>query len=293
MPEGVVFDLGYAPHEGERLGRAGALRALYRDGLRKVLGLRRRARSKVFPWMLLAIAVLPALFFIAFGILAGTLAENLAEATFFSHSRYFEMTGVIGLIFVALASSELLVPDRVHGVMAVYASRPLSMADYLAGRAASLGTVVFAFMEIPHLVLFFGRAWVSDDGFGSYVVDNVSVLWETSLASLLYFVMYASLGFVVAAFASRPAIAAGVLVGVISISGPATDALVSTGTFRVAGLLALQHHPGYVKDWIMGDDVRTWIPEAAGFEPAVSLAIIAAVAAVSAVVVLRRYRRLR
>ena len=36
MSEGVVYDLGYRPHEGDRLGRAGALRALYRDGLRRV-----------------------------------------------------------------------------------------------------------------------------------------------------------------------------------------------------------------------------------------------------------------
>ncbi len=49
MTEGVVYDLGYRPHEGERLGRAGAVRALYRDGLRRVLGLRRRARAKIWP----------------------------------------------------------------------------------------------------------------------------------------------------------------------------------------------------------------------------------------------------
>ncbi len=286
---GAVFDLGYRPHEGPRLGRAGALRALYRDGLRKVLGLRRRARQKVFPWMLLAIAVLPALFFIAFGVIAG----ELGDADIFDHGLYFELTGAITLVFVALASSELLVPDRVGGVMAVYASRPLTTADYLAGRAASLGTVVFGFLYLPHLVLFIGRAWVSDDGFGSYVTANVEILWQTALASVVYFVAFGSLALLVAAFATRSAAAVFAVVLAVPVSGPASAVLVDSGTFAGAGLLALQHHPGYVKDWILGDNAHTWIPERAGFDPVVSLAMIAIIAVAASAVVLERYRRLR
>ena len=75
MPEGVVFALGYRPHEGPRLGRAGARWALYRDGLRRVLGLRRRMRRKVFPIVLMSIAVMPALFFVAISVVTGQI-EN-------------------------------------------------------------------------------------------------------------------------------------------------------------------------------------------------------------------------
>ena len=60
---GVAFDLGYTPHEGERRGRRGALVTTYRDGLNRVFGVRRRARKKILPSLLVVIAVLPAVVF--------------------------------------------------------------------------------------------------------------------------------------------------------------------------------------------------------------------------------------
>lgn len=287
MAEGVVFDLGYAPHEGPRLGRSGARRALLKDGLRRVLGLRRKARRKVFPVLLITIAVIPALFFVAFGVIAG---EFDAAATLFGHSDYFDLTGSIALIFVALAASELLIPDRVHGTMAVYSSRPLTTADYLTGRATALLIVVFGFLWLPHVVLFLGRAWVSSSGFGNYVVDNVDAVWETALAAAVYFIGYASIAFLVSAFSKRTAVAAGIYLGVMTLSGPITESLVDAG-FPAFGLGALQHHPGYVKDWILSDSTRTWIPERAGMEPIMSLVVIIVITVAAALVVDGRYRR--
>ena len=285
MAEGVVFDLGWRPHDGARLGRAGARRAIYRDGLRRVLGLRRRARRKVFPIAMLSIAILPSLFFVALSVIAG---EFDASATFFGHSEYFDLTGALVLIFTALAASELLIPDRVNGTLSVYASRPLTTADYVAMRAASLATVVFGFLWLPHVVLFLGRAWV--EGFGSYVTDNFEVLWQTALASAVYFLAFAPLGFLVAAFSKRSSLAAGVFLGVVTISSAATRGLIEAG-IDFMGLFAFQHHPGYVKDWIMGSDTHQWIPEDAGFDPAISLLVVVVVAALSSIAVLARQKR--
>lgn len=288
MAEGVVFDLGYRPHEGRRLGRAGAVRALFKDGIRRVFGLHRKARRKVLPAILIAIAVLPALFFVAFGVVAGEFDPG---ATFFGHPQYFDLTGAVSLVFIALAASELLVPDRIYGTMAVYASRPLTILDYLGARAASLATVVFGFVWLPHLVLFLGRAWVDDDGFGNYVMGHLDDLWQTALASVVYIVAYGSLAFLVAVFSTRTALAVFVFLIVVPISGPTTGALVDSGT-SIVGLAALQHHPGYVKDWIMSSDTHRWIPERAGYEPIVSLIVILVVALIAAAAVVRRYRRL-
>lgn len=286
MTEGAVFDLGYRRHEGDRLGRRGAVRALVRDGLRRVFGLGRKARRKVMPILLVAIAVLPAFFFVAIGVIAG---EFDASATLFGHPEYFDLTGAIALVFSALAAAELLVPDRAGGTLAVYASRPLTTLDYLAGRAAALAAVVFGFLYLPHVVLFFGRAWVSPVGFGTHVVDNAGILWQTALASLVYMVAFAAPAFLVAAFSNRIAVASGVYLGIMTISGPTSRALVDAG-FDPLGLAALQHHPGFVKDWIMGSSTRTWIPEAAGFDAWASLAAIVVVTAVAAAVVVIRYR---
>jgi len=284
MAEGVVFDLGYKPHEGIRLGRSGARRALVRDGLRKVLGLRRRARRKILPAILMAIAVIPALFFTAVGVIAG---EFDLTATIFGHASYFDLNGSMALIFVALASSELLIPDRVHGTMSVYASRPLTTPDYVAGRATALAIVVFAFLWIPHLVLFTGRAWV--DGFGSYVAEHYEILWQTALVSVVYFIGYTSIAFLVAAFSKRTAVAAGVFLGIVMMSG-ATAALVEAG-YSAFGLGAILDHPGYVKDWILGASGGDWIPEQAGMEPITSLMVIVVMAVATGLIVIGRYRR--
>lgn len=290
MAEGVVYDLGYHRHEGPRLGRAGALRALYYDGLRRVLGLRRRARAKVLPWGLLAIAVLPAAAFIGIAVFTSQIGD-IGEVTFFSHADYFDLTGTIALLFVAVAAGELLVPDRVNGVLQVYASRPLTANDYLLGRAAALGAVVFSFMYVPHLVLFFGRSWVSDAGFGSYVMGHLGDLWQTAVASLIYFAALAPLAFLLAAYARRPAIAAGAFIGIMALSSPATRALVVEAGFDPFGLFALQQHPVVVKDWLMGVPSTHLVPQRAGFDPWVSLAMIIAVALVCGVMVVHHYRR--
>jgi hypothetical protein len=58
--EGTVYDLGYAPHEGPRLGRPAGIRAMVVDGTRRALGLRRKAWPKVLPWGLIAAAIVPA-----------------------------------------------------------------------------------------------------------------------------------------------------------------------------------------------------------------------------------------
>jgi ABC-2 type transport system permease protein len=173
----------------------------------------------------------------------------------------------------------------------VYASRPLTPGDYLIGRAVALLTVVFGFMELPHLVLFLGRAWVSDEGFGSYVAGNAEVLWQTSLASLAYFAALAPPAFLAASYAKRPAVAAGAFAGVMIMLSPATSALVVEADLNVFGLFTLQQHPAVVKDWIMGTVSSRLVPIRAGFDPWVSLVVMLAVALGSAYLVMRRYRR--
>jgi len=286
-PEGVVFDLGYRPHEGDRLGRAGAFKALYRDGVRRVFGIRRKARRKIFPAILIGIAVLPALFFVAIGVVLGDLGADV----FFDHPEYFNWTGNITLIFCALAASELIIPDRVHGTMAVYASRPLTAVDYIGARALSMAAVVFGFVWLPHLLLLIGRAWTSSEGFTTYLTGHLDLLWQTALATIVYLVAYGTLAFLVAVYSSRPALAVVIFLVVLAAWRATLEALASAG-YTVAALGAVPDHPGYVKDWIMGANSEAWLPETAGFDPIVSLAAIVVIAAVAAYAVLRRYRSL-
>ena len=98
MTEGVVYDLGYTPHDGPRLGRRAAVGATIVDGLRRVLGLRRKARKKVFPWALLAIASIPAIVFVGLAFFLGEFTPD-AESPFGGHAEYFGLAGTMVMIF--------------------------------------------------------------------------------------------------------------------------------------------------------------------------------------------------
>jgi len=285
--EGTVYDLGYKPYEGEHLGRSGSRWAIVADGLRRVLGLRRKARTKIFPWGLMTIALFPAVVFIGIGVIGG---ERITD-DFFSHPQYFELTGPIALVFVALASAELLIPDRSEGTLQVYASRPLTNLDYLGSKAAALVALVASFMMLPQLMLWLGLASISSEGFLSYLGSNLDDLAKSALATVVYLATFVPIGFAVGSFANRTTVAAGAFAAAFFATAPLTSAVIDNNGPDLVSLAALDHHPRYVRDWIFDKDLHAWIPERAGYEPIVSLLAIIAVAAIAGYVVYRRYRR--
>ena len=133
---GAVFDLGYQPHDGPRLGRSAAVRTTLRDGIRRVFGIRRKARRKILPFLLLGMALIPAVVMVGLAFFMNQF--GISEGEFGTALDYFGWTGNLMILFCALAAPELLVPDRSDGVLSVYASRPLTTGDYLAARAAAL-----------------------------------------------------------------------------------------------------------------------------------------------------------
>src|SRR3954453_15030321 len=58
---GAIHDIGYRHYDGPRLGPAYIRRSLFVETLRGAYGLGRSARSKVMPFLLLGVMVLPAL----------------------------------------------------------------------------------------------------------------------------------------------------------------------------------------------------------------------------------------
>ncbi len=292
---GVVFDLGYVPYEGERRARRGAISTTYRDGLKRVFGIRRRARKKILPWGLVVLAILPAVVFVGFAFLLSTFSPD-AESPFGSHADYFSLSGGIVLLFVALAAPELLIPDRREGVLSIYSSRPLRADDYVGARAASLLTVVAAFMLIPQVLMYLGFAALSSDGFFQALISNADEIPKILAATVVYALAYAPLALVISTVATRKAAATGVFLGVIIVGAGLASTLIEATSLpgsRYAALLSFDSHPDFVRDWIFGrgSDADV-IMATAGFDAWVSLLVIAAVAVVSTVLVIWRYRRL-
>jgi ABC-2 type transport system permease protein len=60
VPTGAIHDIGYRHYEGPRLGAGYIRRSLFVETLRGAYGLGRSARSKVMPFLLLGVMVIPA-----------------------------------------------------------------------------------------------------------------------------------------------------------------------------------------------------------------------------------------
>lgn len=288
---GAVFDLGYQPHDGPRLGRGAAIRATVKDGVRRVLGLRRNFRKKVFPWTLFAIALLPAVVFVGLVFFTSQLAgADIIDTPFANHATYFDLASVSVLLFSALAGPELLIPDRTEGVLGVYASRPLTGGDYLAARAGALGIVLLGFMLIPQLLLYFGFAALEPGGFVSNLGSSAAEIPKFLGVAVGYLAGYGAPALLVAAIVKRTTVASGIYVAAMFILEAVANGLVESGT-SAAGVLALVEHPAAIRDAVY-DRRSDLVMYQAGFDVWVSVAVVAALVVLAALVSVRRYRRL-
>ena len=290
--QGAVFDLGYVPHDGPRLGRPAAIKATIRDGLRRVLGLRRRARKKVMPWLLITISILPAVGVVGFLFLTSTLTSaDLTDTPFASHAAYFDIVAGPALLFCAFAAPALLIIDREDGVLSVYSSRPLSTYDYLGARSGALALVVIGFMVLPQTLLYFGFASLGSDGFARSLADGGGDYLRSLAASGVYAVAFGAPALLVATYARRVGVATGVYLGIMFGAGIFPDVLVETGN-NWGGWLAIGDHPTVVRDWLFGRSGAASIPANAGLEWWASPIVIVVIVAGTAVLANRRYRSL-
>ena len=293
MSDAVIYDRGYRSYEGELQGRSRTRRAIVKDGIRRILGIRRKARRKVLPWSLLSIDLLMAAVLVGqlflFGSLAGAEAEGLP-----SYAELFDLYSRVALLFLAITIPELLGPDRAQGVLSVYFSRPMSVGDYLGAKATAYFAVAGALYLVPQTAFHLGAAALADEGFLSYLTGNLDILWKVAISALGFILIHGGVLAVVGAHVDRTSFAAATFLGIL-LAGGNLAGVISQAPFagaRYASLLAFDDHPRYVRDWVFDRDLGSYWPEQAGFEPWVSLVVITVVAVAGSAWVYRRYRRL-
>ncbi len=292
MTDQVIYDRGYRTYDGERTGPGGARKAVYKDGIRRVLGLGRKAREKVYPWVMISIAIGMAAIIIGVHWFIGDLAQSLSEGVP-TYGELFDLYSWIGLLFIAFAAPWLLIPDRTRGVLSVYFSRPLTVDGYLSSKVGAFATVVGGIYLVPQLVLHLGLGLISDDGFLTYMGANLDVLWKVPVITLSFVAMHGALAFLVSAIVNRPGVASAAFLGVL-IPGRFIAAQISEATFpgaRWTSLLAFDHLPRIIRDDLFRDTV-TYPAEAVGFNGWTAAAVITVAVVVSAIIVRARYRRL-
>ncbi|MGH7460430.1 MAG: hypothetical protein ACREMA_05300 [Longimicrobiales bacterium] len=291
--EGTVYDLGYQPHEGERLGRRAAIRAMIVDGTRRALGLRRKAWPKVLPWGLIAAAIVPAAWVVALSfVVSGFSLEDAGP--FGNPAAFFDMIGTLAMLFVALAAPTLLIPDRQYGVLAIYASRPVRASDYLLARGVTLVGLTTFFILIPHTILYLGISALYVDGFRAGLVKHGAQIPEILGTTAAYVLGYGAPAFLIALFVRRVAIATGIYVLAMFLTASLVEAMPRATellVFKLLAPLALFWNPHSVRDWLFDRDPEQFALDRAGLEPWVGAVTIVVIAVLTAVVAQRRYRR--
>jgi ABC-2 type transport system permease protein len=183
-PEGrsVIHDLGYRPYTGPRLGPSAIARALLVTGFRNTFGLGRSGRSKVLPFLLLALNVLPAL------IVGGVMVLVGLKELPIGYARYASTTQVLLGIFVASQAPVLFSRDLRHGTISLYLARPLPSATYAIARWGALLGATLVFLLLPILILYavalLGELDVSDQSHRAAVAAGLAVLLALCLAGV-------------------------------------------------------------------------------------------------------------
>lgn len=147
---GVIHDIGYRRYEGPRMSRAQIIGSLLWAGLIAVFGFGRSGKSKVLPFLLLGITLVPSMIQIGIMVFIGLDADLL------NYSEYNASTSFIVVLFVAAQAPVLFSRDLRSGVISLYLARPLGATAFALTRWASLVLAILAFVLTPLLLIFIG-----------------------------------------------------------------------------------------------------------------------------------------
>jgi len=196
---GVIHDIGFRHYSGPRLGRGYLLRSLYIESLRGAYGLGRSGKSKVMPFLLLAVMTIPAL------IIAVVATVTKSTELPVSYTEYPNSLGLAIGIFVAAQAPALVSRDLRFKVMPLYLSRPLGRNDYVLAKFGAITSALFILIVVPLIVLYVGALlaklpfWAQTRGFLSSLVGAAMLALVLGAIGLLIASITPKRGFGVAA----------------------------------------------------------------------------------------------
>src|SRR5215471_17813921 len=253
---GVIHDLGYRHYEGARLGRAGIIRALYWHSLRSAFGIGRGAKAKIVPILMFALMCLPAV------VNAIVVARSPGHVRIVDYDTYtYRLRSLVMLIFVAAQAPELVSRDLRSHVLPLYLSRPVRRLDYPLAKLAAFTAACLIVIEIPLILLYVGTI-VSSSGVSAIWVQT-RALFPGMLIGVLWAVLLAAIGLVLASLTGRRAYATGVLAIYLFLTWTLSSILVGIaqhGAFAPGANAPLGARlGGLISPFMVLDGVRQWL----------------------------------
>jgi ABC-2 type transport system permease protein len=243
---GAIYDLGYRGYDGPRLGRRAAFATLFWASLRAAFGLGRSGRSKVVPWGLTAIMIVPAA---VAGAIQAIAPGGLSP---FNYDNYLWDLQPILALFVAAQAPELVSSDQRNHVLSLYFSHALARSDYALAKFGAMAAALFVLALAPLLVILLASILASPDVPGA-AGDQLGNLPQTVGAPLIYAVPLAALGMAIASFTPRRAYATGAIIAVFLVSAAVGGILSEAGRGRLSLVAPL------INPFVLLDGTRDWL----------------------------------
>ncbi len=218
---GSIYDLGYRNYEGVRLGHWHARTSVYTHSLRGVFGLGRHTSSKIIPFALAIIALVPAV--VQLGVVS--LADEVVDV--FRPEDYYEFIQWPLALFVAAMAPELVGRDQRNRTLSLYFSRALLRSDYVLAKVASLATALLILALVPQTVVFLGNSLAGDDSAG-YLRDNWKDIAPIVASGALLSLFMASVALAIASQTARWPLASGAVIAYFAITFVVASILVHT-----------------------------------------------------------------
>ncbi|MCC6382529.1 MAG: ABC transporter permease subunit [Dehalococcoidia bacterium] len=290
LAAGNIYDLGYRRYQGARLGRRQAVLTIYLQSLRAAFGLGRRPAAKIVPVALVVLALFPAA--LRLGIAAAT-DQNIRIV---EPANYYSYIQILLALFVAAQAPELVGRDLRNNTRPLYFSRAIRRSDYALAKLVALASAMLFMTALPQVVLYVGNAFA-----GSHVWpemrDSAPDLPRIAVSAVALSLFMAAVSLAVAAQTSRRAFAAGGIIALFVFSGTVGGVLVEAGSAlwnRLGILISLYDVMRGATFWIFATDPE---PESqlgrADLPGPLYAALLAALASLALVLLLRRYMRFR
>ena len=246
---GVIHDLGYRSYDGPRLGRTQIIRALTWHSFRSAWGIGRGVKAKIVPILALIVICLPA-FVNAFAVARG-------NGRLFGYDVYSPtLRTLVVTIFLAAQAPELVSRDLRSRVLPLYFSRPLRRGDYPLAKYIALSAALLVLIELPLFIMYVGTIASAKNSHGVWAETKAFI--PGLGMGVLWAVLMAAIGLVLASFTGRRAYATGIVAITCFLLWTLAELLINaeggftatTTAARVVGLLS---------PYTVIDGVRIWL----------------------------------
>jgi ABC-2 type transport system permease protein len=294
QPAGVIHNIGYRGYGGERLTRRAVAYALYTHTLRGVFGLGRAPRSKVVPFGMAVVMLLPAVVLtVVTVVLAG---QQMASEPLLPFTRYAMVMQAALAIFLAVAAPQAVSLDLRFHTLPLYLSRPVERVDYVRAKLAALTTAVFILLAVPLLIMYLGALAARFDA-GPQTVDVLQAL----VGAALFAAILSGLALLIASLTSRRGFGIAAIVTVLALSYTIVSSLQALVAFEAddpatagwIGLFSPMTLVDGVQVWAFGAEPSTPAGPTSDVAGVVFLAVTLVVVALCYGALSARYRRVR